>query len=288
MADLKLKYWFEMINPFALMALTSGSIVRTSSALQPVVDAFTSNCDRIFFAQRLPQSLFGFGRIFQIAESLASNELEGDPFKYAAQHKTWPSAQVTALRDQYVANQKPMSIVPAALTSHEDLQHALDRHGAATEIELIMSMQLTFAWTIAETLLGDLLKVVIDGPSKRLNAKGKPLCASNYYLARFRGDKSLQTGYTDTFHVDGIDINKVVSDDSLLALFAVRNVITHKAGICDNRYEEYMKVLPRIPQLKIGERLVLDGKIMSELVVPAMDCCLALIQHVDVWLADHP
>jgi hypothetical protein len=287
MADLKLKEWFEMLHPFALMSISSGDLVRAKSPeLSKVTQAYSANCSRVFFMQRLPSMLFNAGRLFQVAESLAASKLEGDPFKYAWENNTLASKQVVEFRDDFIAKRSKLSHAIAALTQHEDLLAAADRHAIGQDVELMMSMQLMSAWTVFETLLGDMLKIVLG--KIRLDSNGKPIRPERFYPARFVQEQGVLWTYSLTFHIDGAEINRIVNDDSFLSLFAVRNLIAHKAGKCDDKYLEYVRRLKTVPQLKFDEQLILDGEWMRSLIVPVLDNCIQLIHHVDHWLIDHP
>jgi hypothetical protein len=93
---------------------------------------------------------------------------------------------------------------------------------------------------------------------------------------------------TAAFHDDGLAIQQAITDDSLTALFAIRNLIAHRAGRCDAKYLGYATKMPSIPQLKHGEMLQLNGSIMRQTLPPALNCCVRLVHEVDTWLLTHP
>jgi hypothetical protein len=93
--------------------------------------------------------------------------------------------------------------------------------------------------------------------------------------------------YAQAFWEDGGAILSAVSERSLDSLSVLRNVLVHKNGIADKEYESRANNLPLIPQLKEGDRVQLDGAIVSHLFWPCCEHCLALIIEVDKWITTH-
>jgi hypothetical protein len=104
----------------------------------------------------------------------------------------------------------------------------------------------------------------------------------------FNSLKGIREAYSVAFHKDTSKVDASLSDTSLDALSEVRNLITHKGAIVDQRYSERTKDLPLAPEGQIGERISLDGAIVTALVGAGLDRCNDLIFAVDDWLQRHP
>jgi hypothetical protein len=79
-------------------------------------------------------------------------------------------------------------------------------------------------------------------------------------------------------------IDAALSHPALNALSAVRNVIVHRAGVVDEDYLENAKSAPDAPQLKLKDKLLLDGNIVRKLIEPTTLCGQELIGAVDAWM----
>jgi hypothetical protein len=99
---------------------------------------------------------------------------------------------------------------------------------------------------------------------------------------------SIRDAYSMAFHNHGEKIQAAISDQSLDALNAARNLIVHKAGVIDRRYYNETKNLTLAPKGQIGERISLDGQIVATLVNTGLERCNGLILAVDEWLLRHP
>ena len=76
-----------------------------------------------------------------------------------------------------------------------------------------------------------------------------------------------------------------LNDESLIALAAMRNVILHKNGVCDDDYERESKKTTLIPTLTPPQPFFVDGKILLDVLPAVMRACINLILAVDGWLA---
>lgn len=289
--NLMIQEWHEMFNSIVLNLLNSGDFLLAGcKKLRQPVRAFCANCRRVLFMQRVPKSLFEAGRLFQVAESIAARDVDGDPFKYARQYCASPSIEVAKKRDDIITGDAVVPFTVAARTEHADLLAAAERHGVLSEIELLMSMQLMSAWTVFETFFGDVIKAaVFGGKAPRLDAKGKPIEVEKFYAARFLGGNGIISTCERAFHADGREIVREIKNKNLRALFAVRNLIAHKAGRCDKMYLDQRRTMRKlIPKLRSGQQLKLDGHVMRSLIPPAFSCCLRFFSAVDAWLVSHP
>ena len=64
----------------------------------------------------------------------------------------------------------------------------------------------------------------------------------------------------------------------------MRNLIIHKAGVCDEEYKARSANRLLLPRLNVGERMELDGGLVLDLLLPLGNCCAKLILAVDSWL----
>jgi hypothetical protein len=77
-------------------------------------------------------------------------------------------------------------------------------------------------------------------------------------------------------------------DNCFNKLSAVRNVLVHKGGIADSEFVNTVKQFPEFSGISIGTRIPVDGKMIRDLVGPAIEKSIALIRAVDEWIVDHP
>jgi len=181
----------------------------------------------------------------------------------------------------------------------------------------MLASHITAMWTIFETLAGDLWEAAINGhPSGLSGLHGRKMRSSSgqseeksiplsqigrygYDLTNKMGtllrDKfpfnsldGIRQAYRMSFYKEATKLDASLSDKSLDALSEIRNLITHKRAIVDQRYSQRAKDLPLAPKGQIGERILLDGEIMTALVSAGLDRCNDLIFAVDDWLERHP
>jgi hypothetical protein len=179
----------------------------------------------------------------------------------------------------------------------------------------MLASHITATWTIFETLAGDLWEAAINGhPSGLSGLHGKKRSSRSQreeksiplsQVERFRYDLTgcmgtilkdkfnftvlddIRDAYSAAFHKNDKEIDTALSDKSLDALNAVRNLIVHRAAIIDKRYRDQTKNLPLAPKGRIGERISLDGATVTGLLGAGLDRCNALIFAVNDWLERH-
>lgn len=78
-------------------------------------------------------------------------------------------------------------------------------------------------------------------------------------------------------------LDKALSDESLDALSALRNLLVHRAGIVDSEYLRKAKSL-KLPQATLGMPVTLDGDVVMNLIGPAINASNELLSSVDEWL----
>ncbi|MBL9113999.1 MAG: hypothetical protein JNJ83_03260 [Verrucomicrobiaceae bacterium] len=185
------------------------------------------------------------------------------------------------------------------------------------------------AWTTMETMLGDLWETsvnvrpthlsVMDGKrqatkksraddddGEQIDTKSIPL--KDVYRHNLDLSKSLGTilkgnlkfvnlgsvvkAYLQSFYTDADEIHKLIQEESLLALFIMRNAIVHKAGKVDVKFMSERgraKVaLAKWQGLTLHDSIEIDGNDVRGLIEPAFKTGATLIVEVDKWIKNHP
>lgn len=163
------------------------------------------------------------------------------------------------------------------------------------------------AWLFFESLASDLWVVAVDcgGPviSGRvlqnqkwekgdMLASAVPLAESNpkthpgsyrreIGLVSFQKLRSIKDYYKVIF---GESFGKVFDDTAggyIFALSAVRNAIAHNAGRVDGQFKKATERFPEWKQLKMRDRILLDGESVKKLRNAALETGVAMLKHVD-------
>jgi hypothetical protein len=228
------------------------------------------------------------------------------------------------LLDGTAKPQVPSAIAYSPGSAFESLNDELN-----SSIALLMSQQLVAAWTAFEALAGDLWEAAVNahprglselrgrgktkeagptGPKTQVDEEGgsipiRRLQEYNYNVrgvmgtllkagnkVRFTTLEEIRDAYTRAFSEHSETIDRALQDASLDALAVARNLLVHKAGVCDSEYHRRVKggKLSPLPKLEIGQPLDLDGVMVKELLSPVFACGSRLTKAVDGWLAGHP
>jgi len=280
-----------------------------------VLFTYYHNCNQAYFPSHYPRAIFNAGRMFQVAESYACRELGHDPFAFTQQESHTPPADVAELRNKILDSRHSLPFSLAVLTDIGDLNRGRLSRDFYMEVDWLMSMQIVGAWTAFETLFGDLWEAALNAhPEGLADLKGKSkqkvkgdddgrrmvqislLQKFKYDLSKVMGtmlkdkvDFTSLNGARDAYalafweHADSI--HEALANPAFRAISAMRNLIVHKAGICDTEYERNSKGLQNlIPHLEPGCILTLDGEILARTLVPALKCAMQLIRAVDAWI----
>lgn len=94
---------------------------------------------------------------------------------------------------------------------------------------------------------------------------------------------SIREAYSCAFAEKSSPIDTALSQRSLDALSAVRNVIVHKGGYVDAEYIRHTKNL-KIPKADIGRRIRLSGETTATLIRDALSTSKSLFIAVDDWI----
>jgi hypothetical protein len=97
----------------------------------------------------------------------------------------------------------------------------------------------------------------------------------------------IREAYGAAFNKGFEDIDKIIMNDALDRLSALRNVMVHKAAVIDNEYLKKVKAFPTLPSSTLGGTLTLDGKIVSDLIHEVVLRSTELLSGVDKWISTH-
>jgi hypothetical protein len=192
------------------------------------------------------------------------------------------------------------------------LSHEL---GTNQAIEAILFSVVLAVWTAFETLAADLWYVALDyGPgewrtrvlSKSSNFKKRDNLDNEGVDLSKAADPQKQYGSAlrDTDRISfqklryikfwyktvlGQGVDKIFKEAPLIqALFAVRNVINHKAGIADNTYLKAVASFPELNTIKLGQLIQLDGEVAREMENAALLIGGNLVLLIDEILTPKP
>jgi hypothetical protein len=189
-------------------------------------------------------------------------------------------------------------------------------------IQASMMSYLTTGWTIIETMSGDLWEAALNiHPSSLANLSGTPkrlkggqinqsgstakesksvrldeISKHEFNVANKMGTilrgrfefsslDGIREAYASAFDKGSAEIDRAITDKSLDALSAVRNVIVHRDAQADSEYIKKTKFLSSIPTATVGQHLLLDGEVVVRLLKPAITAANQLFIAVDNWLA---
>src|ERR1700733_14269712 len=175
--------------------------------------------------------------------------------------------------------------------------------GSGVGLDAMLSAAITGTWTAYETMAGDLWETALNiHPNTLAELRGKKKRHQNISpdeddddkenkksvllseILRFQFDlrnnmgsvhrrqrlfdrlSGIREAYAQAFSKDYADIDKALAAQGIDALNAVRNLIVHRTGIVDDNYERKCKYLP-VPKAELGEPLLLDGEITTDLMI---------------------
>jgi len=180
----------------------------------------------------------------------------------------------------------------------------------------MLSSMVVGTWTAFETLAGDLWEAAVNAHPRGLaklvggehrGQKGKEdlgrmvplerLEKHNYDVSRVMGtlERSLKKvrfaaleeirgAYKVAFGAEVPTVCRILEDPAPHNLSTVRNLIVHKAQVCDQEYRDKSGGSTVLPQLALGAKLELDGAFVKQLTEPVAQCCVRLLQTIDAWL----
>jgi hypothetical protein len=117
-----------------------------------------------------------------------------------------------------------------------------------------------------------------------LTGKMGTVLKSKCDFARLEG---IRNAYAEAFSKEADDIDKILLNDALDILSALRNVIVHRGGVADKEYVEKSVYLSGLPLAGIGQPIPIDGRVAAHAIDEVILCCAKLVDAVDVWLANN-
>ena len=318
MKDLKIDEWACWTISQGNEFLGLPQSLKTKTLLS-VTEAFVKNAGQCLSLGMFPTSLFFAGRQVQLSLTAACLQLLGKPYSDSGDASRALEIEALAERFRKGTIPAPFPIRPAG---EFDQAYRYAYTNDRPVFETLMSLQVVAGWTAFETLAGDLWEAAVNAHPRTLSDLGggkespkgkgedeggqipiKRLQEYNYNVRDAMGTllrgankvqfvrlEDIRDAYARAFSKHFNRIGGAIEDASLDALAVARNLIVHKAGVCDGDYERRTRggSLPPLPQLAIGQRLVLDGTLVKALVAPVLTCGVRLIQAVDGWLVGHP
>lgn len=165
--------------------------------LTPVVATFFQNSIQVLDLSSLLNNVFFGGKLFQLAETNAFMALTGLPFPKPipdGETESMPP-DVIAKRDEFFNGSIPMPFGRLGQSTPEYALQDCKTYGFDGTIELLMSLQVVAAWTVFETLFGDLWEAALNAhPNKLSDLKGAGRQISTKHIQRHGYDLSDKMG----------------------------------------------------------------------------------------------
>lgn len=149
-------------------------------------------------------------------------------------------------------------------------------------LETVLKSILVLAWGTFEALTEDLLTGVIEETPSLF-------ATVNTGKLRFTRRNQFREAYEKSFAAD-LAIMTAVNNQTIDALSLIRNLLVHKSGLVDERFQKESVSIPQLApfnSLAVGEAIRIDGKTVAALVDPTLESGYALIESVDAWLMNH-
>jgi hypothetical protein len=107
--------------------------------------------------------------------------------------------------------------------------------------------------------------------------------------AELSGLKKIRSAYSKAFtekakRVRPNKIDEILADKRLDVLYAVRNLMVHAGGICDDDYIDAIASISGAPKIDKGLPIKLDGESTCSLSGPVVGLASNLLKGVDRWL----
>jgi hypothetical protein len=161
--DLQLNEWASM-SFRVLQSLAPARQVKTPQ-LQSVASTFFDNCYGMSLLSFFPIRLFASGRLSFMAEAIAAMELTGEPYPRRRAEPTVSETtrqEILGTRDKILkGNVKYDNYLMMDAASPSDVM-VRSNENDVNLIRTLMSSQVTLAWTIFETLAGDLWRAAVN------------------------------------------------------------------------------------------------------------------------------
>ena len=95
----------------------------------------------------------------------------------------------------------------------------------------------------------------------------------------------IRAAYRLAFSNDAADVLEPLDHEAFTVLWCVRELIVRRSSVVDERYEREAAASTLAPSGSRGEELLLDGKMLAELLSVGIMEVLKLFEAVDCWVA---
>jgi DNA-directed RNA polymerase subunit RPC12/RpoP len=278
-------------NPCDELSLRNASITK-------VLRTFSSNMDYVYSLGRLPEMI-----LFQWAHRLRTYDSPLGDYRF-------PTG------DNLVALRVMRSFMP----SIDDLLANIAGDAVEMGIVSIFRAMILGTWAAFETFAGDLWETALNTHPKNLSdlggnylriqlKAGKRLgfalprpdspkrtvapvkmasCGTHHREhsgVKFDSLRAIRIAYSRAFKRRDAAVDNALSAPSLDILSNVRNLLMHRGGVVDGKYQSATKSIRGCPRGSPGNSLVLRGDRVEKLIKPVVLQSIALLKAVDaeVW-----
>jgi hypothetical protein len=297
-----------------------------SIQLQPIIAAFLENVSRTNSAAITPAMIaWGVRRdqlLSDIAMVKATGKLEPNlvQFDTAFEPGHKYREEFENLTRTFFSNQSPDQYVQLLDKYGIGYVNILleESKGMQEAMEALLASMIIESWATFESLASDLWVTGVDnGPGEivaRINVASQKafkqpednirpetvhdigIDAKTHYgsflreigKVTFQRLRDIQSYYGIAFGKDASKLFDEVADGYIFSLSAYRNALTHNAGKADKHFVKQVERFAELRQIKINDRLLLDGELVKKLQQAAQSLAVRLIQFVDYVITPQP
>ena len=189
------------------------------------------------------------------------------------------------------------------------VQQISNWNGTTTEaLNAWFAAQITGVWTALEVLFEDLWVAALNGhPSILAELRGrsdkKTVALSRLVQVGFETKNAMGSilgadqnfskldgameAYKLAFSEDNEVILQIMGSPDFHLLACIRNIIVHSSSFYDEAYLSNVKSISAAPRGDVGEKLMLDGAVVDQVLRAALSKSVELIAAIDRWLASN-
>jgi hypothetical protein len=180
--------------------------------------------------------------------------------------------------------------------SAEQIDTFVDATFMTVGVESLVNSIVIAAWTMFESLAGDLWIGLVDVRPKQLYTPitghvaphdwdnlGERL-SQQFNLSKL--DK-IQSAYAKAFGEQS-DLAKVFDNQDLVVLYACRNLLVHSGGVVDTKFLERVDKHDPLSKSVLNDTVEIRGPLACTLIECARSASLKLLGEADRWLAANP
>lgn len=175
------------------------------------------------------------------------------------------------------------------------LATAMENGQLHKQLERLLKSSVVEMWMAFEVLVGDMLDKALTEHKECFGH-----LVGNERKPRFQTRLFIRESYK-TFFADSLDINDVLYTKAIDELSLIRNLLIHKAGIVDKKFQEDSIDATRFPGstaentarlvtwsvTPIGDTFLFDGELVMSLIEPVIYAGRELVEKVSWWLEAH-